>query len=261
MTINLPWQGSKAQQSRWTAPIEDVKNKIGEQLDHLAQVAADVTRDAAAQVAQVTQDAGAQAASVAKDLSEQAVKTTQNAGSQAAAVAKDVPAGASTLAQQAIRGASQLGKDLRSIRVTREPAPAQRGPDVMPGIALLAGFGGGIALMYFFDPEQGRRRRALLRDQLTKWTRVGRESVSGRATDLRNRTTGLAHETRKAIGGAGTEETEIDTHAETGYGEFESQLPENGSEGYDANQLGQRNDQYTSIPIEGGNEAETSEIR
>jgi hypothetical protein len=251
MTITLPWQGSKAQPSRWSAPIEDVKNKIGEQLDHLAQVAADVSRDAVAQAAQVTQDAGSQAASVAKDLSEQALKTTQTAGSQAAAAVREAPAGASTLAQQAIRGASQLGKELRSIRVTREPAPAQRGPDIMPGIALLGGFGGGIALMYFFDPAQGRRRRALLRDQLTKWTRLGRETVSGRATDLRNRTAGLAHETKKAIGGAGTDETGVDTHAETGFGDFESQLPSNGNEGYD----------YTSIPIEGSSETQTSEIR
>ena len=256
MTITLPWQSSKAHQSRWSAPIEDVKNKIGEQLDHLAQVAADVSRDMASQAAEVTHDAGSQAASLAKDLGDHAVKGTQSAASQAAAVARDVPAGASTLAQQALHGVSQLGKELRSIRVTREPAPAQRGPDVMPGIALLAGFGGGIALMYFFDPEQGRRRRALLRDQLTKWTRMGSQSLSGKATDLRNRTAGLAYETRKAVSGATTDEDVVDTHAETGYGEFESQLTSNGNESYG-------DDQYTAraIPIEGSSETQTSEIR
>ena len=248
MTITLPWQGSKARTNRWSAPIEDVKNQIGDQLDHLAKVAADVGRDIASQAAQVTQDAGSTAATVAKDLSEHAVKGTQSAGSQAAAVVRDVPAGASNLAQQALRGASQLGRELRSIRVTREPVPAPRGPDVMPGIALLAGFGGGIALMFFFDPEQGRRRRALLRDQLTKWTRIGRETAQGKAKDLRNRTTGLAHETRKAVtnigGGSETQTDETSTAS--------------GSLAWGGDTNG---NSPVAVPIEGSDQPMTSEIR
>ena len=182
MNFAMPWSASKPANKSWTAPIEDVKQQIGQQVDHLVQVAAQVSRDAASQAATVTQDVGSQAATVAKDLSGQAVKVThdlsgqavkvtQDAGSQAASVAREVPTGANSLLQQVMRGAAQLGREARAVRITREPPQKQRGPDIMPGVALLAGVGSGLALMYFFDPGEGRRRRALLRDQFTKWTR------------------------------------------------------------------------------------------
>lgn len=57
----------------------------------------------------------------------------------------------------------------------------------------------GAAAMYLLDPEQGRRRRALMRDQMTKARRVMRERASGKAQDLRNRAHGLAAETRRAV--------------------------------------------------------------
>jgi hypothetical protein len=37
----------------------------------------------------------------------------------------------------------------------------------------------GAAAMYLMDPDQGRRRRALARDQITKARRVIRERASG----------------------------------------------------------------------------------
>lgn len=37
----------------------------------------------------------------------------------------------------------------------------------------------GAAAMYLFDPEQGRRRRALVSDQMTRARRVIRERASG----------------------------------------------------------------------------------
>ena len=88
-----------------------------------------------------------------------------------------------------------LGRDAKSLRITRQKS----GPDMMPGIFLLAGLGSGMAAMYFFDPEEGRRRRALLRDQLRKFSRVATETLSGRAEDLRNRSAGLTHEARSAV--------------------------------------------------------------
>ncbi len=199
MNLTMPWNSTKQPTNGWTAPIEDVKQQIGQQIDHIAQVAAQVGRDVAQGATNITQDAGSQAAGVARDLGTQAVKVTQDAGTQAAAVARDVPIGASSLVRQAMRNAAQIGREIRSIRVTREPAPAQRGPDVLPGIALLAGIGGGLALMFFFDPERGRRRRGLLRDQLAKWTRIGRESATGKAKDVRNRTVGVMDEARKVV--------------------------------------------------------------
>jgi len=45
----------------------------------------------------------------------------------------------------------------------------------------------GAAAMYLMDPDQGRRRRALARDQLTKARRVIRERASGTASGTRAR--------------------------------------------------------------------------
>jgi len=59
----------------------------------------------------------------------------------------------------------------------------------------------GAAAMYFFDPDQGPRRRALARDKVA-WFKdeVGdmREMATGRAEDLRNRTKGMIHEVKKS---------------------------------------------------------------
>jgi hypothetical protein len=238
MAINMPWASKKASSSGWSAPLEDMKQQIGQQIDHIAQVAAQVGRDVADQAAQVTHDAGSQAASVAKDLGGQAAKAGQAAGAQATGVAKDIPVGAAALAKEAIKGASQLGKEIRSIRVTREPAPQPKGPDVVPGVALLAGLGGGLALMYFFDPEQGRRRRSLLRDQLTRWMRMGREAASSKAVDLRSRIGTAADEVEDAAYDA-----EANANA-SDYGSYS-----NGSDG-----------SYQSVPIEGDSERVSSEI-
>jgi hypothetical protein len=259
MAINMPW-ASKKKSNSWSAPIEDVKQQIGQHIDHLAQVAAQVGRDVAEQASQVsrdvaeqaahaTQGAGSQAAGVAKDLGGQAVKAGQSAGAQATGVAKEIPIGAAALAQQAIKGASQLGKEIRSIRVTREPVPAPRGPDVVPGVALLAGIGGGLALMYFFDPERGRRRRALLRIQLTKLTRMGQEAATSKAAELKSRTASLASDAREKLG------TATEAADEAAYeAEIESSSSDYGSYSNDAS------GGYQSVSIEGDEQRISTEI-
>jgi len=223
MNMTMPW--NKKANNGWTAPIEDVKQQIGQQVDHLVQMAAQVSRDVAQQATQVASDAGSQTAGAARDLSGQALKVTQDAGAQVASVARDVPGGATSLLQQVMGGASKLGREARAIRVTREPA--QRGPDVIPGVALLAGVGSGLALMYFFDPGEGRRRRALLHEQLHKWTRIGRQTAVGKAHDVRNRTVGLAHEARKVV----TARTGMDPDMEE-IASGSSSHTEGGSNGY-----------------------------
>jgi hypothetical protein len=45
-------------------------------------------------------------------------------------------------------------------------------------------FGLGALTMYLLDPDQGRRRRALLRDRFTHAKRVVSERASGTARDL-----------------------------------------------------------------------------
>lgn len=92
----------------------------------------------------------------------------------------------------------------------------------MSGVTLLGGFSAGIALMYFLDPEQGKRRRALFRDQLNKWLRIGSRTAAGTARNLRNRSAGVLHDTRAAAAGltgdAGADD-ETSVYAPTGYNE------------------------------------------
>jgi osmotically-inducible protein OsmY len=62
-------------------------------------------------------------------------------------------------------------------------------------------FAGALA-MYLLDPDRGRRRRALLRDQVVHGAHELEdfgESISGRARDLRNRARGRVVEARSRL--------------------------------------------------------------
>ncbi len=59
-------------------------------------------------------------------------------------------------------------------------------------ISLLFGAGLGAGLMYLFDPRNGRRRRALARDQMTHLAHRAENAANVVAKDLRNRAQGLA---------------------------------------------------------------------
>lgn len=67
-------------------------------------------------------------------------------------------------------------------------------------IAILSGIGAGAALMYFMDPDRGNRRRALVRDKMTKLNRQTQEAVSGHMKDMSNRAKGMLHEAKSALG-------------------------------------------------------------
>ena len=66
-------------------------------------------------------------------------------------------------------------------------------------IRVLGAFGIGALAMYFYDPVSGRRRRALLRDQMTHAQKEITEYAEGTAKDLRNRAQGLAAEARGMV--------------------------------------------------------------
>ena len=68
-------------------------------------------------------------------------------------------------------------------------------------LRLLFGLGAGAALMYFLDPDRGRRRRAVVRDKAVGLSDDARDRISGAAQDLSNRATGMLHEARKAVSG------------------------------------------------------------
>lgn len=64
---------------------------------------------------------------------------------------------------------------------------------------MITGLGIGAALMYLFDPDDGNRRRALIRDKGTSLGRKTQETVLGRVTDLTNRSKGMLHDAKKAF--------------------------------------------------------------
>jgi len=66
-------------------------------------------------------------------------------------------------------------------------------------LAFLAGVAVGALAMYIFDPQQGRRRRTLARDQLVHARRVTGDYVEGKSKDLRNRAQGIAAQTRGLV--------------------------------------------------------------
>jgi hypothetical protein len=94
----------------------------------------------------------------------------------------------------------RLGKQVReSAGDVRDRIQGRKEPDRgLPTAALLAGVGIGAAAMYLLDPEDGPRRRALLRDQLTKARRVTSEAMEARSRDMANRASVAAEETRSA---------------------------------------------------------------
>lgn len=63
----------------------------------------------------------------------------------------------------------------------------------------LAALAAGAALMYFFDPVSGRRRRALARDQMAHAQHEIAECSQAAVKDLQNRAYGLVAEARGMV--------------------------------------------------------------
>ena len=57
--------------------------------------------------------------------------------------------------------------------------------------SVLLGMAAGAAIMYFMDPIQGRRRRALLKDKAYSASIQTRKVIDARTHDLGNRAQGL----------------------------------------------------------------------
>jgi uncharacterized membrane protein len=65
--------------------------------------------------------------------------------------------------------------------------------------ALLTGIGIGAGLMYFLDPQRGRRRRALVRDKLAHSTHVGADAVETTRRDAMHRASGTVSRLRALV--------------------------------------------------------------
>jgi osmotically-inducible protein OsmY len=57
----------------------------------------------------------------------------------------------------------------------------------------------GAVLMYFLDPDSGRRRRALLRDKWTRMVHRGTDAARATAKDLGNRASGVVAEAKSSV--------------------------------------------------------------
>jgi hypothetical protein len=66
----------------------------------------------------------------------------------------------------------------------------------MDNRSLLSGVALGAALAMAFDPAQGRRRRALIRDKMVRGTRLTGDALDATARDMGNRVRGIAAATR-----------------------------------------------------------------
>jgi hypothetical protein len=86
-------------------------------------------------------------------------------------------------------------------------------------LAVLGGLGAGAAAMYFLDPDRGTRRRALVRDKAVGLTNDAKQAITGKAKDLRNRASGLAHEAKGLVGiGNGEEKAQAGFTSSSGNG-------------------------------------------
>lgn len=69
----------------------------------------------------------------------------------------------------------------------------------MQWMGWLGGLAIGALAMYIADPSEGRRRRALLQDKMTRYSHQTQRMVGGKMRDARNRLTGLQAEAMKMM--------------------------------------------------------------
>ena len=74
-------------------------------------------------------------------------------------------------------------------------------------VGFLVGLGTGVALMYFLDPEKGRRRRTLMRDKAVALSNDASEAIDKTSRDLSNRAYGVMAEATQAVTGKPIDET------------------------------------------------------
>lgn len=67
-------------------------------------------------------------------------------------------------------------------------------------LTVIGGVAAGLGLMYFLDPDQGRRRRAVMRDQMVHAAHKTGDAMDATSRDLANRARGAAAELRGRLG-------------------------------------------------------------
>ena len=77
--------------------------------------------------------------------------------------------------------------------------PSGKSPSRRPVVAAAVGAGVGAGLMYLLDPDRGRRRRALVRDQSVHYLHETADATGTAARDLRHRGVGLVAKSRRRL--------------------------------------------------------------
>ena len=66
-------------------------------------------------------------------------------------------------------------------------------------LAILGAAAAGAAAMYIFDPEEGQRRRALMRDKASGLSNDAKQAIGKKSRDFRNRAQGLLQEAKSKL--------------------------------------------------------------
>jgi len=111
---------------------------------------------------------------------------------------------------------SHFGEHADSQSFERASARTSGGGGFNAGWTLLVGMGVGAGLMYIFDPDKGRRRRALLRDKLVAFTNEASDAIASKSRHLRNRAQGVIAETRSLLRSNGEEQNAGETQPQQG---------------------------------------------
>lgn len=89
-------------------------------------------------------------------------------------------------------------------------------------VTLLSGAGLGAGLMYLMDPQWGRRRRALMMDQVNSLMRQAGDAVAPTGRDLSNRARGLAAETAARVTGRDNSDYVVEQRVRSKMGRYVS---------------------------------------
>lgn len=176
MNFTTPWTASNGHHNGAATKLDEMRDALGREADHLAQVAAQIGRDAGAHADAVTRD-------VARDAQLQTNAAVKRLADMAATWGPTIAAMGQQRMKQVGEQAQSLGHDLSKVRITTEPN--RSGSGALPGIALIGGLGIGlgigIASMYLLDPERGQRRREILK---AKWNQLIGASREDEVEDL-----------------------------------------------------------------------------
>ena len=114
MNLTMPWTATNGHTNGAADKIDDVRNVLGREAEHLAQVAAQIGRDAGTH-------ADSSCATSAHDAQKQTNAAVNRFADIAAALGPSIAAIGRQRVRQVGEQAQSLGQELRQVRITTEP--------------------------------------------------------------------------------------------------------------------------------------------